>query len=489
PLVNDTTRAQDAAVERARRAALRGEYEEALTLLREAGEYGRPRAGALRGQLECLLSAQASGFSAHSGFSADALAVDPVYAPDLLPVAAAGFAATARHYGPTGRTWMLLARCTTREARETAEEALRVAREGTYRFTADGPLGDAADEARASARWGRWNEAWRLLWAALPHWRPLGPDHLAPLGLLADPVLGPVITPERARLLLALPRGEFAGPERDRSGETPGDDPVGLSWLEDEAPERFRDGYRVVFVADPDPAGLPARLKDPGGGGPGPGGGPRREVLPGPDGLYPLLSRWDARRGLDLALGSTSYGDRALARVGQAAPGWSFAFDGDPKSFGEERFASPAAAASTGTRAVVVWHSVNSYDRTRTRFHLSVGIDGEEVCAFDVTAGDVEPRWTGEIPPWLALDGFPGTTGEWRGDEDPCAPHRGLSGARDALGALERALGLTLPRAALLDGPLHSFVTRSWLRPPRPGDLYTTVSFTSFRRPDPGEGA
>ncbi|MFI2209519.1 SMI1/KNR4 family protein [Streptomyces sp. NPDC020141] len=484
PFANDTTLAQDAVVERARRAALSGEHEEALTLLRDAGRYGRPRAGLLRAQLECLLSAQAPASSL------DPLAVDPVYAPDLLPAAAAGFAAAERHYG-YDQSWALLARCTTPEALEGAEAALRAAREGTYRFRGDGPLGEAADEAREPARWGRWNEAWRLLWAALPHWRPLGPDHLAPLGLLADPVLGPVITPERRRLLLALPRGEFARPDRGWPDTLPGDDPAGLSWLEDEVGERLRGGYRAVFVADPDPAGLPARLKDPDGGGPGPGGRPRRRVTPGPDGLYPPLGRWDADYGLGLGLGSTSYDDRALALIGQAAPGWSFAFDGDPKGFDEERFVSPAAVASEGTRAVVVWHSVDAFDRARTRFHLSVGVDGEEVCAFSVTAGDVEPHWTGEIPPWAALDGFPGTAGEWRGDEDggrdaddPNTPARGLPGARSALGALERALGLSLPRTAVLEGPLHSFVTRSWIRPPGPGESYVVIGRTSFGPPD-----
>ncbi|MGV9316501.1 hypothetical protein ACWDR0_30590, partial [Streptomyces sp. NPDC003691] len=382
-------------------------------------------------------------------------------------------------------SWPLLARCTTPEERERAEQALRAARAGTYRFTADGPLGEAAERARALARWGRWNEAWRLLWAALPHWRPLGPDHLAPLGLLADPVLGPLITRERARALLALPRAGFAqlpaaspGP----AGEAPGDDPVGLAWLEDAAPDRFRDGYRAVFAADPDPAGLAARLKDPGGGGPGPGGRQQGDMTPGPDGLYPPLSGWDTEYRLGLGLRSTSYDDRALARIGQAAPGWSFAFDSTPGGFDEGRFVSPAAAASEGTRAVVVWHSIDTRDRTRTRFHLSVGADGKEVCTFSVTEGDTEPHWTGEIPPWLALDGFPATTAEWRGDgnhgrdaDDGSTPARGLPGARRALEAVGRALGLTLPRTALLEGPLHSVVTRSWARPPGPGEPYLTI--------------
>ncbi|MGV9315781.1 SMI1/KNR4 family protein, partial [Streptomyces sp. NPDC003691] len=129
PFANDTTRAQDAVVERARRAALSGEYEQALGLLREAEKWGRPKAALLRGQLDCLLSAQAPSFSV------DALAADPVYAPDLLPVAAAGFATTDRHYhSHPDRSWPLLARCTTPEERERAEQALRAARAGTYRF-------------------------------------------------------------------------------------------------------------------------------------------------------------------------------------------------------------------------------------------------------------------------------------------------------------------------------------------------------------------
>ncbi|MFC8719041.1 SMI1/KNR4 family protein [Kitasatospora sp. NPDC057198] len=49
--------------------------------------------------------------------------------------------------------------------------------------------------------------AWSELLAALPLWRPAGPDHLAPVSLLADPLLGELITRERARELLSLPRG------------------------------------------------------------------------------------------------------------------------------------------------------------------------------------------------------------------------------------------------------------------------------------------
>lgn len=41
---------------------------------------------------------------------------------------------------------------------------------------------------------------------AMPQWRPRTADHIAPVALLADPVLAAVITPERGRELLMTPR-------------------------------------------------------------------------------------------------------------------------------------------------------------------------------------------------------------------------------------------------------------------------------------------
>ncbi|WP_033220544.1 hypothetical protein [Kitasatospora phosalacinea] len=48
--------------------------------------------------------------------------------------------------------------------------------------------------------------AWSELLAALPLWRPVSPDHLAPVSLLAEPALSELITPARARTLLTHPR-------------------------------------------------------------------------------------------------------------------------------------------------------------------------------------------------------------------------------------------------------------------------------------------
>ncbi|NUS16879.1 MAG: hypothetical protein HOY69_36700, partial [Streptomyces sp.] len=62
----------------------------------------------------------------------------------------------------------------------------------------------AADREALCAR------AWTELKAALRLWRPVSEDHIAPVSLLADPVLAELITPERGREILAMPRGAAA---------------------------------------------------------------------------------------------------------------------------------------------------------------------------------------------------------------------------------------------------------------------------------------
>ncbi|GAA3928131.1 hypothetical protein GCM10023085_06620 [Actinomadura viridis] len=59
-------------------------------------------------------------------------------------------------------------------------------------------VGPAAQEAL--------DQAWQELRAAIPLWRPLSHDHIAPIILRADPLLTLMITPERGREILAIPR-------------------------------------------------------------------------------------------------------------------------------------------------------------------------------------------------------------------------------------------------------------------------------------------
>ncbi|WP_050515319.1 SMI1/KNR4 family protein [Streptomyces rimosus] len=394
--VNATTREWDRRVEEARRDALRGAYERAEATFAEALRFGRPRAGALRNQITWLLGDR---YRRDSG-------------------------------GPAGEL-----------------------------ENAPGPFGDAVRQARELARWGDTDAAWRTLLAALPAWQPLEPDHLAPVGLVADPLLGPVLTPERCRTLLATPRGEEA---TGAVAAAVDEDPEGLAWLADPEPNGGRRAYRFLLVEGVEPAALPALV-----------GAEEGAALEEP------MTRWDARRALNPGGVSSSYDDKAVVAVGRAGDGWSFAFDGDPQPFGEVRFVSPAVAASRHGRAVVVWASPDRFDMGAL-FHLSVAEHGAERYAFTVLGERCER--SGEIPESLLPERlFPEIRDGGRYTE--------RRGEADALAAVAATFGVTLPRHALDHGRLHSFTTRSWTRPPGPGEGYMVVTIGRLQldTPLPGE--
>lgn len=207
--VNATTRELDARVEDARRDALRGDWERALKTLDEAKGYGRPRAAGLGDQIRRLL-----GLTYMVYFPG--LVTDPRYASELLPPLIAEHA--ARSHDDAVLTDHL--RGADEALMSRARAMLDQVRAGTYRYTAPGPFGEAVDRARELARRGDTDQAWRALIDALPLWQPLGPDHLAPLGWVTDPLLGPLLTPERSRAFLSTPRG---GPAR--RGVLPGTRP------------------------------------------------------------------------------------------------------------------------------------------------------------------------------------------------------------------------------------------------------------------------
>lgn len=436
--VSDTTRRLDARVEEARLEALRGGWEQALKALDEAKEYGRPRAAGLGDQVRRLLG------ESHTMDFED-LVTDPRYTPELLPPLVAGHA--ARYYRDDS-TLRFHLRGADADLVSLAHATLDQVRNGTYRYTAAGAFGEAVERARGLARWGDTDGAWRTLMEALPSWEPLGPDHLAPLGWVADPLLGPLLTPERGRELLSTPRGGQAG---RAPGPTAGLDPGGLAWLAEPDPGNNRTSYRFVLVEGVEPEELPARLADREGEGDGDGDG----VLSEP------MTAWEARRrSLREHREFSSFDDRALMAVGRAGTGWSFAFDGEPASFDRRRFVSPAADASAGTRAVVVWSGLRA-GHGEPFFHLSVARDGAEQYAFTYAEGEV--RSSGEIP--RALD-----PGRFFGDGDD-----GSGTERSLLAAVAGEFGVHLPRHAIVNGRLHTFVTRSWVRPPVEGETFTVI--------------
>jgi hypothetical protein len=439
--VNDTTRKLDAQVAEARLEALRGGWERAVQALDEAKEYGRPRAAGLGDQIRRLLGQTYMVYF-------DGLVTDPRYAPDLLPPLVAEH---AEHSYRDDSTLTFHLRGADEDLVALAYATLDQVRNGTYRYTAAGPFGEAVERARELARWGDTDDAWRTLRNAVPLWEPLGPDHLAPLGWVADPVLGPLLTPERGRELLSTPRGGQAGEAPEPAAEL---DPGDLAWLAEPDPGNNRTSYRFVLVEGVEPEELPGRLAD--------GDGGDCTVL---NESMPLR---DARRGSSHSQGEfSSYDDRALMAVGRAGTGWSFAFDGDPAPFHQQRFVSPAAAASAGTRAVVVWSGLRTWYGAPF-FHLSVARDGVEQYSF--TYADGEVRQSGEIPRALDPSLFFGDLAD------------GAEAERSLLEAVAGEFGASLPRHALVNGRLHTFTTRSWTRPPRNGEAYMVIRMP--REPD-----
>ncbi|MCX4804981.1 SMI1/KNR4 family protein [Streptomyces sp. NPDC058682] len=431
---NDTTRELDALMERARLAALRGEWERAGRQLDEANQYGRPRAVGLGDQMRRLLGQTSMVYF-------EDVVIDPRYAPELLPVLVADHAVQSYRDDSTLEHDL---RGAGDDVLAQAYATLEQVRGGTYRYTAAGPFGEAVERARELARWGDTDGAWRTLLDALPVWQPLGPDHLAPLGWVADPLLGALLTPERGRELLSTPRGGQSG---EAPSPTAGLDPDGLAWLADLDPHGSLTSYRFVLVEDVEPADLPGRLADD------------DEVVLGDPMTYD-----EARlRQISGQREFSSYDDKAHVAVGRAGTRWSFAFDGNPPYFHSQRFVSPAEAAGAGTRAVVVWNGLRDW-RGDPFFHLSVAQDGAEQYAF--TYADGEVRRTGEIPGALDPDRFFGS------QEDRAGAGRSL------LEALAGEFGVRLPRHALTVGRLHTFTTRSWRRPPADGEVYAAITLS-----------
>ncbi|MFD5130123.1 SMI1/KNR4 family protein [Streptomyces olindensis] len=431
---NDTTRELDARVEQARLEALRGGWERAGRALDEAKDYGRPRAAGLGDQIRRLLGETSMVYY-------DGLVTDPQYAPELLPPLVAEHAA---HSYRDDSTLLFHLRGADDDVVSLAYATLDQVRSGRYRYAPAGPFGEAVERARELARWGDSDRAWRTLIDALPLWEPLGPDHLAPLGWVADPVLGPLLTPERGRELLSTPRG---GQEGEAPRPVAGLDPGGLAWLAEADPGNNRTSYRFVLVEGVEPEELPARLADGDGAA-----------------LNEPMTLWEARRrSLQHRQEFSSFDDRALMAVGRAGAGWSFAFDGDPAPFDLRRFVSPAPAAAAGadTRAVVVWSGLRPR-HGEPFFHLSVARGGVEQYAF--THADGETRRSGEIPRALDPSRFFGD-----GLEDRAEVERSL------LEAVGGEFGVSLPRHAIVNGRLHTFTTRSWTRPPQDGETYMVI--------------
>ncbi|MGA5605000.1 SMI1/KNR4 family protein [Streptomyces griseoincarnatus] len=439
--VNDTTRARDADVTRAREEALSGRWEAARRLLAVAKRYGRPGAWGMLGQLDVLAQGVGHGRTYFGG-----LVADPRCTDELVPVMALAHMRDSRPGRPE-RPFVLGVE--TDDGVRAAADAIHArVGDGSYRYAPDGDFGRAVAEAREAARWGDTDAAWRMLRAALPSWSPPAPGLLGPLGLLADPVLGPVVTRERGRELLATPRAGRTGTVPE---PVPDLDPPGLSWLAESRRWNAPYGsYRCLWVEGVEPDALPGLV-----------GEERSAGLTAPPvrpaGWFPH----DVRRQRDE---SAPWEDRAVVSVGRTGSGWAFGFDPAARTRGPGHFfVSPAAEASRGGgRAVVLWMR-RGRDDLPAVFHLSVAERGEVLYAFTVRGTDVER--SGPVPEAL----------------DPAGVLSGADGTdheRRLLTALEEELGLSLPRHALAEGILPELTTRSWNRAPREGEAFAYATVT-----------
>lgn len=213
--------------------------------------------------------------------------------------------------------------------------------------------------------------------AALAEWEPYEDDHLAPIGLLADPILGPLVTPERGRRILSTPRGAgraahagLVGPPLEETV------PDGLAWLAD--PARRQHSYRFVLAEGLSPRELAERL--------------------GGDSLLPPHNQAETRPWHGMAREAPERVGFCGAEGPEGSGGrWSFAFRDGTETFQPKR-ASPMGekASRGGGRSVLVWCEIQgeTSEAFPDTFHFSYCEDGQERYGFTARGGVTDRRGT-----------------------------------------------------------------------------------------------
>ncbi|WP_227980089.1 SMI1/KNR4 family protein [Nocardia spumae] len=238
------------AVEQARDEALSGDIDTAMVALEKARHVGQPRAAVLRVQLQMFLTSsspyEASRLLSHllpptpvpDGFFTGSL-----FTEEFLPCMVLQHEHRESWYGSALENAQYLADRALTSHRVARERAQQHATEEASQYSArevaqileitqNDPgleIGRAIGEHRARVQQPGYrltygNRAfdtavrdalaqhrsdpaalWHALEAAMTHWQPRTPDHIAPVALLADPVLAYSLTPERGRALLSRP--------------------------------------------------------------------------------------------------------------------------------------------------------------------------------------------------------------------------------------------------------------------------------------------
>ncbi|WP_067477878.1 SMI1/KNR4 family protein [Actinomadura hibisca] len=207
----ETRDATDASVEQARIDALAGAADDAGARLAQAEEFGSELATLLRVQLlffqdrsyetEMLL-----GRLLYSSLVAEGLFEGSLFAEEILPLL---FVQHARN-ASVGHNSLLQSALTS----DRPDLLLPVARHqarlrrGDHRLNYGNPEFDAPVREALEQHAADPDALWEAVLDALPHWRPRSAAHIAPIVLLAEPLLARTLTPERGHRLLATPRGD-----------------------------------------------------------------------------------------------------------------------------------------------------------------------------------------------------------------------------------------------------------------------------------------
>ncbi|GAB3274797.1 hypothetical protein [Kineosporia babensis] len=190
-------------VEHAYRSLLAGRREEE-DIFEQAGRFGDERAQVLAIQVNALTGAPAD----HSDliWRSRAVTGDAAVQNDLLPLLVIGALDPAA--GEEHRMTSFSQSAPPEFASQARQLAVRYRFERglTASFSRTPVFARAVDQARALIQAGRENEAFDVVLGGLRPWTPESGMHLAPLGLLWDKELGPLMTAERRRRLLASPR-------------------------------------------------------------------------------------------------------------------------------------------------------------------------------------------------------------------------------------------------------------------------------------------
>ncbi|MGI5216739.1 SMI1/KNR4 family protein [Nocardia sp. CA-290969] len=247
----ETRDSWDLVVEQARGEALSGNIDTAMVALEKAQGFGRPRTTVLRVQLQMFLSTSSpyevsrllsqllppesvpNGFFTSSLFTEEFLPCmflqhehkEPWYGSALenaqyladraltghrLALEIAQQHADDEHSQYSALEVSQILENARNDAgfeigRTIDEHRTRVRQPG-YRLTYGNQAFDTAVRHALAEHHSDPTALWQALEAAMTHWQPRTPDHIAPIALLADPVLAYSLTPDRGRALLRRPR-------------------------------------------------------------------------------------------------------------------------------------------------------------------------------------------------------------------------------------------------------------------------------------------